>query len=219
MILRITLSLLLSFTAALTAVAQERAGQANYQEGVQYVTLEEPVRPRQRDKIEVVEIFWYGCHHCYTLEAPLEAWKRQLADDVDFWRSPVVWNPLTELHARAFYVAQALGVQEQLHGALFKALNVDRNPLNSEKALRDFFVKQAGIEEQAFDKAFGAFGVTSQVNQAKARMLSYKVQGTPTLIVNGKYRVTGQGVADQAEQLQVVNYLIARERAAAGLKN
>lgn len=213
MIRRLILTVVLSLVTALSAFAQDGSA-PRYQEGVQYVRLDEPVRVRSRDKIEVVEIFWYGCHHCYTLEAPLEAWERQLSDDVDFWRSPVVWNPLTELHARAYYIAQALGIEEKMHPALFQAINVDRNPLNNQARLRDFFVARSGVDAEAFDKAFKAFGVTSQVNQAKARTLSYKIQGTPTLIVNGTYRITGQGVASQAEQLEVVNFLIERERAA-----
>lgn len=201
------ISLMLGFGAT-TAIAQQ---EQPFREGLHYVELAEPVRERNPDQIEVVEIFWYGCHHCYDLEPALTAWEKQLPADVDFIRSPVVWNKVTELHARAFYTAQSLGVLDKVHEPLFTALNIDRQVLNSKDKLAEFFA-QHGVEKARFLKTFDSFGVTSQVNQAKARMLSYKVEGTPELVVAGKYRVTGRGVEGQAGKLEVADWLIARER-------
>lgn len=208
-----TLALVFASLVHAQAPAAATSGGEPFQAGLHYVELEQPVRVQTPGKIEVVEVFWYGCSHCYDLEAPLEAWAAKLPDDVVLVRSPVVWNAVTELHARAFYTARALGALDKIHNPLFTALNVERKPLNTKARLAAFF-EQQGVSREAFDKTFDSFGVTSQVNQAKARMLSYKVEGTPELLVNGKYRVTGRGVASQAGKLEVASWLIERERRA-----
>jgi thiol:disulfide interchange protein DsbA len=151
----------------------------------------------------------------------VKAWNKKLAADVDFYRLPVIWNSATELHARAFYTAQALGALDKLHDPLFSAMNEQGNQLSSEDALAKLFGNY-GISADQFAKAFNSFGVTSQVNQAKARTLSYRIEGTPELIVAGKYRVTGKalggdGATEQtmhAKMLLVADYLIEQERKA-----
>ncbi len=192
-----------------------------FKAGVHYFVLDEPVRVRDPKKIEVVEIFWYGCPHCFRFDPMIKAWQKALPADVDFWRLPVIWNSATELHARAFYTAQSLGVLDKLHDPLFDAMNVKGNPLNNEDKLRELFVAQ-GVKASDFDQAFDSFGVTSQVNQAKARTLSYKIEGTPEIVVAGKYRIDGRAFNDpdgtertsHEKMLEVANYLIAKERKA-----
>lgn len=191
----------------------------SFQEGVSYFPIEQPVRPRDPKKIEVVEVFWYGCPHCFRFDPLVKAWQKKLAADVDFYRLPVIWNGVTELHARAFYTAQALGVLDKLHDPLFNALNEQGNPLNSEARLAQLFA-QYGVNADQFGKAFNSFGVTSQVNQAKARTLSYRIEGTPELIVAGKYRIdakafSGPGMVEQTSQqkmLEAADYLVQKER-------
>lgn len=193
-----------------------------FKEGEHYYRLAEPVRPRNSQKVEVVEVFWYGCPHCFRFDPLVKAWQKQLPADVDFYRLPVIWNASTQLHARAFYTAQALGVLDKLHDPLFDAINVQGDPLNTPEKIAKLFAKY-GISEEEFNKAFNSFGVTSQVNQAKARTLSYKVEGTPELVVAGKYRITGRAFTDgeqssHQKMLEVANFLIAKERKAAATK-
>jgi protein dithiol oxidoreductase (disulfide-forming) len=203
----------------LMPLAHAQLPAAAFKEGESYYRIDQPVRPRDPKKIEVVEVFWYGCPHCYRFDPMVKAWEKKLPADVDFYRLPVIWNSVTELHARAFYTAQALGAMNKLHDPLFNALNDQGNPLNSEERLAQLFGNY-GITAEQFKKTFDSFGVTSQVNQAKARTLSYRIEGTPELIVAGKFRVTGKAFGGtgstehgmQEKMLQAVDYLIEQER-------
>ena len=91
------------------------------------------------EQIEVAEVFWYGCPHCYTFDPYLESWKQDLPANVNFVRIPAVWNPLLQLHARAFYTAEALGRIEEMHTSFFREIHVNGNFLDSEQALQAFF--------------------------------------------------------------------------------
>ena len=130
---------------------------------------------------------------------------------MDFWQSPAMWNAPMKLHAQAYYTAQALGVLEKVHNPMFSALNVDRAPLRSQKAIADLFA-QNGVAREEFNKAFNSFGVKSQVRQADARARSYKITGTPEIVVNGKYLVSSRMSGGQAEMLKIVDFLVAKER-------
>jgi thiol:disulfide interchange protein DsbA len=216
-----TRSLVLSFLFSLLTPFAAHAQQAapEFKEGVHYIKLAEPVRTRDPKKIEVVEVFQYGCPHCFHFEPQISTWKKTLPGDVDFSPLPVVWNAPGQLQAQAFYAAQALGVLDKIHPAMFEAYHEKGNTLDSKQRIEQLFVAQ-GVSAENFAKAFDSFGVTSQVNQAKARVLSYKISGTPELIVNGKYRVDGsllggKGIPERdshKKMLEVANFLIAKER-------
>jgi len=184
---------------------------AKFVEGKHFERIAKPVPSRHPGKIEVIEFFWYGCIHCYNFEPQLEQWKKTLPDDVVVEGSPAIWRPNPmEAHARAYYAAQVLGVSETMHGAIFSAMNVERKPLASEAALADFFAKY-GVDKEQFGKAYNSFGVSSQVRQATARAKGAGLQGTPELMVNGKYRISGS-MAGDAGMIAVADYLIELER-------
>lgn len=208
--MRLFTALLLSALLPLTVTAAEPA---TYQEGVHYVRLATPVRPRSPGKIEVVELFSYACVHCYHFEKPVHAWRKQLPADVDFWRSHVTWNSVAELYGRAFYTAQALGVLDKINDPLFHAIHVDNKPPATKAKLAKLFEAQ-GVSAETFNKTFNSFGVNSQIDQAGARARSFELQGTPEMVVAGKYRVTGNGLSSQAEVLKVVDFLVDLERKA-----
>ena len=213
MIKRLLLSLSLLVFTPLVVVAED-AGQ-NYVEGTDYDLITPAVRTADPDKIEVAEFFWYGCGHCYTFEPMIEQWKKSLPDDVDFHGSPAIWNAQMELHARAYYAAQVLGVLDTMHPVLFQAMNVDRKRLSSEAEIAALFSAN-GVSAEDFGKAFNSFGVTSQVRQANARARAAKITGTPALMVNGKYHVSTRKAGSQANMLKVAEFLIEKERAAKG---
>jgi protein dithiol oxidoreductase (disulfide-forming) len=183
-----------------------------FEAGKHYQVLTSPVRTRDANKVEVVEVFWYGCSHCYNFEALVSQWKKKQANDVDFWVSPAIWNGPMKLHAKAFFTAKALGVSEKLHAPLFTTLVVERKKLGNKRQIEDLFADY-GVDRNKFSKAFDSFGVNSQVTQADARARSYKVSGTPEIVVNGKYRVSARAAGGQAQMLSVVDFLIAKERA------
>ena len=189
-----------------------RAADALYVEGTHYERLPEPVRTADPARIEVVELFWYGCSHCFQFEPLLAKWEPALANDVEFHRSPAMWNKLMAVHAQAFYAAEALGVLGKLNQPLFEALNVQRKRLESEDEIAELFAAN-GVTDADFRKAFNSFGVQSKVKQADARQRSYKTTGTPEMIVNGKFRVSARLAGSPEAMLKVVDFLIAKERA------
>ncbi len=191
----------------------EQAGNDTYKAGEHYAVLSQPVKTRDPKKVEVVELFWYGCSHCYTFEPMLAKWAEKLADDVDFWHSPAMWNEAMVVHARAFYAAKTMGILDKMNMPLFKALNVERRRLASEDELADLFAEH-DVDREKFKKAYNSFSVTSGVRLADSRARSYKITGTPEIVVNGKYRVDAKMAGGQQQMLDVTDFLIAKERAA-----
>ncbi len=205
---------LFGWTLLLALALGGHAFAGEYEEGKHYVRIASPLPTLHKDKIEVVEFFWYGCVHCFHFEPVLRAWQARQGEDVYVLGSPAMWNERMKTHAQAYYAAQALGVSDKLDEPLFAALNTPPRPkLDSEDELAAFFAKY-GVADEDFRKAFNSFGVASQVRQADARARSTAIEGTPELLVNGKYRISGSLAGGQEEMLDVAEYLIARERAA-----
>lgn len=185
---------------------------ARFVEGTHYVELDRPVRTVDPDKIEVVEVFWYGCTHCYAFEPLIENWESSLPEDVVFVRSPGMWNAMMETHAQLYYVARELGVLEETHSDIFDEILLRRNFLDNEEKARDYFMR-FGVTADQFETAWNSFSVNSSVNRASTLMRDYGVRSTPNMIVNGKYRiVSNQAVPTQEDILDVVNYLVEMER-------
>jgi thiol:disulfide interchange protein DsbA len=213
MIKRLLLSLSLVVFAPLSALAEQSSDK--YVEGTHYDLITPAIRTVEPDKIEVAEFFWYGCGHCYNFEPMIVQWKKTLADDVNFVGSPAMWNPLMELHAKAFYAADALGVLDTMHPVLFQAMNVDRKKLGSQAEIAELFSAH-GVAVEDFNKAFDSFGVGSQVRQANSRARAAKITGTPAIMVNGKYHISSRKAGSQANMLKIAEYLVEKERAAGG---
>lgn len=187
-------------------------GTTSYQAGKHYLVLENPVATVDPGRVEVNEIFWYGCSHCFVFEPLLEAWKSTIEDDVVLVRTPANWHPVMELHARAFYTAKALKVLDKVHQPIFEAINVDKQKLAREKDIAALFAKFTTVEAENFSKTFNSFGVNSAVRQADSRQRAYQIAGTPEMIVNGKYRVTAQLAGGHKGMLAVVDHLVEQER-------
>ena len=194
---------------ALSALAEE------WVEGEHYDVITPALRGKS-DKIEVTEFFWYGCTHCYSFEPQITQWKKSLDDDVVVVGSPAMWNALMEVHAKAFYAAQVLGVLDKVHMPLFQAINVDRRRLDSEDELAALFAAR-GVAREDFQRAFNSFGVGSQVRQANSRARSARITGTPEMMVAGKYRISTRKAGSQANMLKLATFLIEKERAARAL--
>lgn len=204
------LSLVLLLPVANIAYAQVE----RFVDGTHYVTLEVPVNTRDSSKIEVIEAFWYGCTHCFRFEPLIEDWKANAPADIDFTRFPAMWNGLMKIHAQIYYTAEALDALEVVHEPVFNAINLEGNRLQNERQIGDLFARH-GIDQEEFSRAFNSFGVRTRVNQAESRMQDYRIQSTPNMIVNGKYLIaTGPDVPTQQMMLDIVDFLIARERAA-----
>ena len=161
--------------------------------------------------IEVLEVFWYGCPHCFTFDPIVKNWKSDLPSDVTFVRLPVMWNPTNEIHARMYYTAEALGKLDDMHMAFFNALHRDGQTLTRENDIRSFFGK-FGVSEDDFDKAFRSFAVESKLKRARTLTQRYRISSVPVMVVDGKYVVTGPGVKSYDDMLSVADELVARER-------
>ena len=174
----------------------------------------EPVTPPQPvqnpDKIEVIEFFWYGCPHCYHFEPELAAWLKSKPANVEFIRQPAVFSDLWAKHAKAFYTAEVLGVEDKLHADFFDAIQNKKQKLVTEDELAKFFVEH-GVKEAEFHSAYNSFGVDAKMRQAEGMGKRYGITGVPSLIINGKYRVTGPSAKSQENMLPVANELIKQE--------
>lgn len=163
------------------------------------------------DKIEVAEVFWYGCGHCYTFDPMVAEWKASKPDNVAFVRIPVIWNPTNQAHARLMYTAEALGVLDQMHEAIFKSIHESGKTLTAEADMIELFAK-VGVDEAAFREAFNSFGVTSAVKRAENLTRRYGVKSVPVIIVNGKYATDAPNIKTFDNILAVTNELVAREQ-------
>lgn len=206
------------FSAVALVLTAALAHGADYVAGKHYTVLDEPVRTSDPGKIEVTEVFWYGCGHCYAFEPLLEKWAKTLPADVVLVRSPAIWHPTMQLHARAYYTAKALNVLDSMHQVLFDAMNVDHNKLATEDDIKKLFVAH-GVDGDTFSKTFNSFGVGSAVGQADARQRGYKITGTPEMVVEGKYRISAGEAGSHEAMLAVIDQLIATERAARAKHN
>ncbi len=164
------------------------------------------------EQIEVAEIFWYGCPHCYTFDPYLESWKEDLDPDVSFVRVPAVWNALLQLHARAYYAAEVLGVTDEIHTPIFREIHVNGNPLNSEQALQGFF-EEFGVSEEDFTGAFNSFAVHTRLQRADELSRRYRISSVPMVIVNGKYSASAQSAGDYPTLMELIDELVVSERA------
>ena len=172
-----------------------------------------PAQPTQvaEGKIEVVEIFWYGCPHCYDFEPHVNNWVANLPEDVEFRRMPGIFSKSWVAHARAYYAAEKLGVLEQIHTPLFEALHKDRKRIFSESELKDFF-ESKGVDGDEFTRAYNSNEVEVKFKQAFLMGQRYKITGVPAVVVNGKY-MTGAALAGSYDNLlKTMDMLVDKER-------
>ncbi|KPQ29929.1 MAG: thiol:disulfide interchange protein DsbA [Marinobacter excellens HL-55] len=199
----------LAFTLAFGVTAQAQS----WQEGKHYQTLDNPVRTASDEGIEVAEVFWYGCPHCYTFKPLVESWANQAPDDVNFVKLSAALGQSWEPHAYAFYALEAMGELDKVHDALFTALAGERRPLNTPEALADF-VSGYDVDAEEFLNNYRSFGVRARVQQAQSKIRGARITGTPTMLVNGKYVISASMAGGHEAVLEVVDHLVERERAA-----
>ena len=188
-----------------------------FQEGTHFARMV-PTQPTVggADKIEVAEVFWYGCNHCYDFEAFINRWKADIPANVRFVRIPAVWNPLVRLHAQLYYTEEVLGNNgkiadpEQFRAAVFAEYHRRGNRLASVEAIQALFEKH-GVSADDFNNTWNSFEVAQKLRVAQDLGRRYAVSGVPTVVVNGKYR-TGAGEAGgYPALLELIDELIVRE--------
>jgi len=194
------LLVILALLFATQVLAEPEAGK-DYQ-------LVNPAQPTHSgNKIEVLEFFFYGCTHCNKLNPFIGAWEKRMPKDVEFTYVPAIFNATWEISARTFYALEALGQRAQLHDELFDAWDKGIQ-LVDEDSTADFLAKH-GVDRKKFSDAYNSFSMQNKVLNAKQMGQLYGIRGTPTLIVDGKYLITG---LHPAETMQVLNAVIEKAR-------
>lgn len=182
--------------------------------GTDYDLVNPPQPTADRDKIEVLEFFWYGCPHCYHFEPDLNAWIKTKPATVNFIRQPAVFNEVWGAHAKAFFTAEVLGVLDKLHPEFYDAIQNKREKLESEDDLAKFFTAH-GVAEADFRQAYKSFAVDSKMRQATGLAAKYGITGTPAIVVNGKYVVSPGKAKSFPRMIEITNELIRMESAPA----
>ena len=211
------LSPIAAAVAASTAVAGSPIP-ARWVEGTNFKTLT-PAQPTSVDpsKVEVVEVFWYGCGHCNHLDPVLEEWRKHGKPPyVEFVRVHVMWNDMTRAHARLFYIIKKLGRVEELHPLVFKEIHVNGNVLADQdpartEALQRAFLKAHGVTDAQFDEAAHSFDVANDLRHAEDLTRSLHALSVPWLVVNGKYTADVGTAGGEPELIQLINDLAASE--------
>ncbi len=191
--------------------------------GTEFDAVTQPISTENPAKIEVMEIFWYGCIHCYQMETPLNAWVKKLPSDVYFKRMPGLPNPSWAPMAKAFYAMETLGVGEKLHTPLFEAVHKQKtlNPTD-EKAAIDWVTKQSGLDKLKVEQAFKSFTINTNLNRAAQIFRNSGATGVPSLVIDGKYITSSTMVGGNEQALKVADYIIdnvRKDKAAQAAKN
>jgi thiol:disulfide interchange protein DsbA len=181
--------------------------------GKQYVELSSAVPVSEPGKIEVVEMFWYGCPHCYAFEPTINPWAEKLPADVHFVRIPAMFGGPWDAHGQLFLTLQSMGVENKVHSAVFNAIQKEHKKLTTPDEMAEFVATQ-GVDKDKFLATFNSFAIKGQIAAAKELAKKYEITGVPTLIVNGKYRFDLGSAGGPEQTLQVADQLIAKERAA-----
>lgn len=201
----------LGIVFALFVLSIGSATAARFDEGVAYQAIV-PAQPTDvKDKVEVVELFWYGCPHCHRFEPFIDRWLKNKSANIEFVRMPAILREDWEIHARAFYTAEALGIMDKFHPAMFTAVHAHKRKLDTEESLMAFFEEQ-GASKDDFKKTFRSFAVEAKLRRARELGQRYGINGTPAIVVNGKYRVSNSICnCSFGEVLKIVDHLAEQE--------
>ncbi len=171
-----------------------------------------------KGKIEVVEFFWYGCPHCYSLEPTLEKWVKDLPKDVEFRRVPAAFNDQWAIAARVYYALEAQGLLEKLHKPLFDAIHKDGLRITNQQALAQWLEKN-GVDAKKFTETERSFAVESKLKRARAVLEQTRIDGVPALMINGKYIIpASQNMLNSASRVVALERAEMNKPAAASKK-
>ncbi|MDP9046018.1 MAG: thiol:disulfide interchange protein DsbA/DsbL [Pseudomonadota bacterium] len=198
-------------TAALVAVGTPVLAQGGPVEGKQYTRIDPPVAPIMPGKIEVIEFFSYACPHCNAFEPTVEAWSKKLPADVNFHRVPVPFLMNFENLMKTYYALDSMGLVGQMQRKVFAAIHIDHNTLEKPADITALMARN-GVDAAKFTAAFNSFSVASSITRAKKLFASYKIDGVPTLVVQGRYETSPGLAGGFDETFSVVDFLVQRAR-------
>ncbi|HWU82362.1 MAG TPA: thiol:disulfide interchange protein DsbA/DsbL [Methylophilaceae bacterium] len=186
---------------------------ADPQVGIEFDRTTQVIPTDNPAKIEVMEIFWYGCPHCYHLEPQLAAWVKKLPGDVYFKRVPGLPRPDWAPMAKAYYAMETLGLLEKLHTPLFEAIHKQHvlRP-NDEAGTIDWLTKQSGLDRKKVEEAYNSFSINTKLNRAAQIFRASGATGVPSLVIDGKYITSSTMAGGNVEALKAADYIIDNVR-------
>lgn len=194
------------------AGAASAAAPVTLVEGQNFRTLSPSVTPDNPNKIEVLEVFSYACVHCFEFEPAMRSWKARMPADVQLEFMPATFNSLFELFARGYYAAKAMGVAESTHEKVFDVIWRTGLQANNDETLANLY-SRVGVDKAKFLDALHSMGVQTATSSATAKAQRLKLEGTPTLYVDGKYQVLTNGATSYDDILQRLDAVVAKARA------
>ncbi len=180
-----------------------------YLEGKHYERIAEA--PTSGERIEVLEIFNYGCPHCVSMQPFLQAWAQALPEHVDLAHMPATFRPDFELYARGYYAAESLGLLNQTHQQMFAQATAKRAPVRSFGEVAQMYAG-LGVDAEKLKAASESFAVNMRIREVNQRLPRLKVSFTPSFVVAGKYRVRNESMRNPEEIFAVIDFLVAKER-------
>jgi protein dithiol oxidoreductase (disulfide-forming) len=193
--------------ALAVALSLPGAYAANWEQGVHYRELAEPQPVQTGEQIEVRELFWYGCPHCYTLEPYIENWIRNKPEQAEYLPVPGIFHSQSEFHARAFYTFEALGITEDVHRDFYDELHQRGNRIYNLEGLTEFAARH-DVDADELRNAFDSFSVDANVRNANQMFRKYGATGVPTIIVDGRYLVTVSSAGGHEQLMELINFLV-----------
>lgn len=198
-----------------TALFASSLAAQNFNEGEHFQRIATPVSVPD-DRVQVVEAFAYPCPACRNFLPHITAWEEEHADYVDFRRLPIGLQPGWDVFARAYYTAEVSGAPSEVHEALFRALHDERRQFRSFEQVADFYAEH-GMDRDAFINTSQSFAVDARMRQNRNEVRQFGIRSTPTVIVQGKWRVSPNNFNSYSEMVEAVEYLVRREAEELGL--
>ena len=183
--------------------------QAEYELGKDYQLIDNPLPVRQDGMVEVSEIFWYGCNHCYSFESTINNWDANKPDYVKFSKMPVTWSQIHQLHASLYHTIEALKLGKGAHTAVFTTIHKENNFLGSQKSVVKFLSK-LGVDEEKSKQYLNSFAVKQKVSRGIQVSRQLRITSVPMIIVDGKYMIVSK--PSRQEMLNVLDYVVELQK-------
>ena len=182
----------------------------------QYKTIDPPLNTASAESVEVMEFFWLGCPHCYSLEPNMIAWEKNMPANVSFVREAPPLNPSWEEHSRGFYAAQLMGQENAFVEAMFTAIHQNKKRMRNPKEIAEL-ASGLGMDKDKFLKTMQSFAVQTKMNRAIQLARGASISGVPAIVINGKYLTSASAAGGNAAIIDVINETVAIEKTAMGL--
>ncbi len=181
------------------------------EEGFDYRVLPITQPIDAKGKVEVIEFFWYGCPHCYEFEPELKGWIKRQNKDVVFKKVPIAFREELMPHSQLFYALEALGKGDTLNDKVMFAMHRENKRLLNENEIADWVAAQ-GVDRNAFLAAYRSFAVLSKARAANQLGNAYRIDGVPTVAVQGKYITSPSIAGSRAKAVNIMDFLVNKVR-------